>query len=206
MAGIIFDLDGTIADSFDHVAAFMAKQAGIKHLNPIEKNLLRGMSMVGMARRLGFHWWHGPMLLHKGRREMSKNMHLFKSFPGIPDLIKKLHAEGHELFVLSSNSKKNIKYFLKHQKLEKYFVDYYGGIGVFSKTPALRRLLKDHEIDVKDAVYIGDEVRDIEAARAIGLRIIAVSWGFASRDNLVAAKPMQVIDSSDELIDILEEI
>ena len=90
--------------------------------------------------------------------------------------------------------------------LEKYFVDYYGGIGVFSKTPALRRLLKDHEIDVKDAVYIGDEVRDIEAARAIGLRIIAVSWGFASRDNLVAAKPMQVIDSSDELIDILEEI
>ena len=206
MAGIIFDLDGTIADSFDHVAAFMAKQAGIKHLNAVEKNMLRGLSMIGIARRLGFKWWHGPWLLHKGRREMSKNMHLFKSFPGIPELIKKLHAEGHELFVLSSNSKKNIKYFLKHQKLEKYFVDYYGGVGIFSKTPALRRLLRDHEIEIKNAVYIGDETRDIEAAKAIDLRVVAVSWGFASRNNLIEAKPLVVVDNTDELIAVLEEI
>lgn len=206
MAAIIFDFDGTIADSFDYVAGFLARQAGIEKLSATQKNMLKNLSMVGMARRLGFGWWRLPWLFFKGRREMRKTAHLLNSFQGIPNLIKKLHAEGHELFVLSSNIRHNINSFLKSQELSSYFVETYGGIGLFSKTPALRRLLREQNIEIKDAIYIGDELRDIEAASAMNLRIVAVSWGFASRKNLEASKPTVLVDSVDELMRVLEEI
>jgi phosphoglycolate phosphatase len=206
MATIIFDMDGTIADSFDYVSDFMASEAGMAPLSDEHKHQLRNMSMVGMARKLGYKWWEGPMLYFKGRRRMHQAIKNLKSFEGIPELIRKLHNEGHELFVLSTNSVRNVHNFLHHQKLHKYFLQIYGGVGVFGKAAALRQLLNDQNIDVKNAVYVGDELRDVEAAKSIGLRAVAVSWGFANRQHLKDAKPTGLADTPAELMSILEEI
>lgn len=199
-------MDGTIADSFDYVADFMASEAGIGPLTSTQKQELRNLSMVAMARKLGYKWWQGPMLLFRGRRRMHAAIKNLKSFAGMPELIKKLHAEGHELFVLSTNSLSNVRYFLHEQKIHKYFLEIYGGVGVFSKAPALRSLLREQGVDIKQAVYVGDEMRDVEAAKSIGLRAVAVSWGFADRDNLKALKPAGLADTPEELMRILEEI
>ena len=206
MAAIIFDMDGTIADSFDYVADFMASEAGLGTLSAEQKKELRGLSMVGMARKLGYKWWQGPMLFFKGRRRMHQAIKNLKSFAGIPELIRKLHAEGHQLFVLSTNSLSNVRYFLHQQKIHKYFLEIYGGVGVFSKAPALRELLREQSLDINQAVYVGDEQRDVEAAKAIGMRAIAVTWGFADRNNLKALKPAALADTPAELMRILEEI
>src|SRR4051812_17898965 len=138
MAAIIFDFDGTIADSFDYVADFLAAQAKL-HLDDEKRLGLRGMSMVAMARQLGYKWWQMPGLFFKGRRRMVKVVMKLKPFEGMPDLIRKLHAEGHELFLLSSNSLRNVRKFLHHHNLHKYFLEVYGGVGLFDKAPALRR-------------------------------------------------------------------
>jgi phosphoglycolate phosphatase len=206
MAAIIFDMDGTIADSFDYVADFMASEAGIGPLTAEQKKELRGLSMVGMARKLGYKWWQGPMLLFKGRRRMHETIKTLNTFAGVPELIRKLHAEGHELFVLSTNTLSNVRLFLHEQKLHKYFLEIYGGVGVFSKAPALRDLLRDHNLDVNQAVYVGDEQRDVEAAKEIGMRAVAVTWGFADRQNLKAMRPAGLADTPEELMRILEEI
>jgi phosphoglycolate phosphatase len=206
MAVIIFDMDGTIADSFDYVSDFLAATAHKGPLSTKQKEELRGMSMVGMARKLGYKWWQGPMLVWRGRRRMKHAIKDLKSFSGIPELIRKLNAEGHELFIVSINSVRNIRLFLHHQKIHKYFLQIYGGVGVFGKPMALRQLLREHHIDLEHAVYVGDEIRDIEAAKIIGMRVVAVSWGFASRDGLKAAKPAGLADTPAELMRILEEI
>ena len=206
MAAIIFDMDGTIADSFDYVADFMASESGKGALGPEAKEALRGLSMVGMARHLGFKWWQGPLLFFRGRSRMKHAIKDLQSFSGIPELIRKLHAEGHELFIVSTNSVRNIRLFLRHQKIHKYFLQIYGGAGIFGKPIALRRLLREHKIDIDHAVYVGDEIRDVEAAKVIGMRAVAVSWGFASRDGLKAANPLGVADTPAELMKILEEI
>jgi len=206
MAAIIFDMDGTIADSFDYVAGFMAKEAGIKELSSEQKQSLRNMSMSGMARHLGYHWWDAPKLFFKGRRRMHQAIKNLDSFDGMPQLIRKLNAEGHELFVLSTNSTRNINHFLRQEKIHKYFLQIYGGVGIFSKASALRQLLKGQKIEIDQAVYVGDEIRDVEAAQSIGLRAVAVSWGFANRNNLEALKPTGLADTPDELMRILEEI
>lgn len=206
MAAIIFDMDGTIADSFDYVADFMASEAGMAPLAAAQKQELRNMSMVGMARKLGYKWWDGPMLVFKGRRRMRHAIKNLKSFSGMPQLIRKLHNEGHELFIVSTNSVRNIRLFLHHQKIHKYFLQIYGGAGVFGKPAALRQLLREQHVDISHSVYVGDEIRDVEAAKVIGMRAVAVSWGFASRDKLEAAQPLGLADTPEELMRILEEI
>jgi phosphoglycolate phosphatase len=205
MAAIIFDFDGTIADSFDYVAGFLATEAGLSSLSVDQKRDLRGLSMVAMARRLGHGWWRLPWLLFKGRRQMGDVINQLQAFSGIAAIIEKLHAEGHELFIVSSNSVRNVRTFLRHHKLQTYFLEVYGGVGMFNKAPALRRLLKEHHLKADESVYIGDELRDVEAAQSIKLPVIAVTWGFARRSDLADKTPLALATTPADLIRILED-
>lgn len=206
MAAIIFDFDGTIADSFDYVADFMASHAGRPPLNPEEKQALRGMSMTNMARRMGYNWFTGLILFLRGRRRVHRQIRHLDTFKGMPRLIRKLHREGHQLYILSSNSTRNVSKFLHQNRIHKHFLQIYGGVGMFSKAPALRQLLRDQNLEIDQAVYVGDELRDVESAKSIGMRAVAVTWGFASRSNLKAAKPEALADTPSQLLSILEEI
>lgn len=206
MAAIIFDMDGTIADSFDYVSQFLAEQARLGPLSDEQKQHLRGMSMGAMARMLGYHWWDAPLLFFKGRHRMRQAIKHLKAFTGMPEVIRKLHEEGHELFIVSTNSVQNVHNFLHDQKIHTYFLEIYGGVGVFSKAPALRELLRENNLEVDQAVYVGDERRDMEAAQSVGMRAVAVTWGFAHRGNLMALKPTAVADTPAQLMKILEEI
>lgn len=206
MATIIFDFDGTIADSFDYVADFLAREAGRYPLNEEEKDGLRGLSMFAMARKLNFQWWELPGLFIRGRSRMHHTIKKLDPFAGMPELIRKLHAEGHELFIVSSNSLRNVRSFMRRHELQQYFIDMYGGIGLFGKAPALRRLLRRQQLEKASAVYIGDELRDVESAQLIDMRVIAVTWGFAHPADLKALKPTALVRTPDELFKKLETI
>ncbi len=206
MAAIIFDFDGTIADSRDYFVDFIAKEAGKSPLTTAELHTLHGLPLTAIARRLGHPWWRLPRLYYKGRSRMYPVINHFDVFAGMPRVIKKLHAEGHELFILSSNSVRNMHKFLHHRLLHPYFLEIYGGVALFGKASALRRLLNEHQLEMSNAVYVGDELRDVEAARSIGLRAVAVTWGFAQGSNLKASAPMAVADTPAELMQILEEL
>lgn len=208
MSAIIFDMDGTIADSFDYVSDFLTQQAKRKPLNEEQKRDLRGLSMREMALKLGYHWWDAPRLFIRGRRRMRRSIqhkHL-QPFAGMPEAIRKLHNEGHELFMLSTNSLQNVHHFLDDQKIRQYFLEIYAGVGVFGKAPGLRRLLKDQHLRAEEAIYVCDELRDVEAAQLVGVRTVAVTWGFARRGNLVAKQPTALADTPVELLRILEEV
>lgn len=204
MSAIIFDFDGTIVDSRNYFIEFIAKQAHKFPLSKEQEELLHGLPLVAVARALGIVWWRLPNLYLKGRRQMDKTIRELKPFDDMPSVIKKLHAEGHELFIVSSNSVKNIRAFLKKHNLREYFIEIYGGVEMFGKASMLHQLLRENNLKINQAISVGDEVRDIEASKSVGVRTVAVTWGFARTANLELLKPTAVAHTPRELLNILE--
>lgn len=207
MATIIFDFDGTIGDSFDLIVDIF------HHITKREEKLtdkqmaeLRGFPLAVIARQLKVPAWRIPWLLLRGRMLMAKRMREVPVFAGMPKVIEQLHAEGHELFIVSSNSAHNVKKFLKQHHLYKYFVEVRGNAGIFGKSRAISKLLQSNNLQLKDSVYIGDETRDVIASKAIGMRCIAVSWGFANTEFLESLHPTAMAHTPRDIVMILEEI
>lgn len=205
MSVIILDFDGTLADSFPYVSDFLAEQAGVELTVEQRKNL-RGLSMAGMARALGFSWLRLPLLFIVGRRRMLRAIHNLQPIAGMPAVIIKLNADGHKLFIVSTNSAHNVHRFLHHHQLRKYFAGVYGGAGVFGKASALRRLARQHKLEIGDCIYIGDELRDLQAAESINMPAIAVSWGFARTSDLEAENPGGVVHHPAELLTMIGKL
>lgn len=206
MSTIIFDFDGTIADSFDYVVDFLASEAGIEKLDTEQRNSLRNLSMTGVVHQLNFPLWRMPRLYFKGRQVMGRAITKVKPFDDMPETIRKLQAEGHELFIVTSNNLRNVHAFLHHHHLHTYFLKVYASVSLFGKAGALRRLLKEQKLSIDNAIYIGDELRDIQAAESLKLRVIAVTWGFASLNSLKSAKPLAIVDRPADLISVIEEL
>jgi phosphoglycolate phosphatase len=206
MSVIIFDFDGTIADSRDYFVNFIAKEANKFPLSEKELQGLHGLPLVTIARRLGHHWWQMPNLYFKGRKKMDAIIPDLKPFRGMIDVVDKLHAEGHELFIVSSNSVKNIRRFLKRHHIYEHFLEIYGGAEVFGKSRTIRQLLKRNNLTTKESILIGDELRDVQAAQSLGMRVVAVTWGFASKTIIEEAKPTAIAYSPADIIRILNEI
>lgn len=201
VANIIFDFDGTIADSLPLVIRLYEEMLRSGEPMPLEEiERLRGMSLLQVGRELRIMPWRVPLLLGRGRARMRREIGSVDIFPGMSELIRKLHEEGHTLYVVSSNSVRNIRPFLKRYGLNKQFKHLYGNAGLLGKGRLLKLVAKRNHLHLDETIYIGDEVRDIEAAKKAGMRIISVTWGYNTeavlRDHLpdfIAVKPTDIL-------------
>jgi phosphoglycolate phosphatase len=205
MRTIIFDFDGTIGDSLK-VIIEVGNQLTHKNIgtDPRELENLRGLGLMAVAKELGIRKHQWPFLMFRGRLLMSKHLSEIKPFSGIEDVLKKFDAYGYNIFIMSSNSKQNIQTFLTHNGLSGYFDQVHGGVGLFSKAKALKKVIRTNKIGLDEAIYIGDEPRDIDAAKAAGIPCIAVSWGFNTPDILAQHAPMIVVRTREQLSKTLD--
>jgi phosphoglycolate phosphatase len=202
---IIFDFDGTIADSFEMVVGIVQELSGHpRSLSPDEVERLRGMSLVHVGEELHFRPWEVPFLLMRGRRRMTRRLMHVAVHQGLPAVIRRLHADGHQLFIVSSNSQKNIRLFLRHHHLSKEFTGLYGGVGLLGKGRMLRKVLRRNRLDSQDTWFVGDEVRDVTAAQAVGIPVVAVTWGFNNATILSKHHPTHLIETPEQLLDLLQ--
>jgi len=201
---IIFDFDGTIADSFELFVKTLSKLLNQTELiSPERLTELRGMSIREIMAQLGIKSWQLPRFVIKGRREISKNFGNIAIFEGMPQIIRTLSDMGYDLYILSTNNNTVISEFLKKNRLDQYFKQTYANVGLIGKTKSLKKLMKDHHYAGANVIYIGDEVRDIEQAHNAGIKCISVDWGYSTSDSLVASKPDYIVSSSREIVDIL---
>jgi phosphoglycolate phosphatase len=121
-------------------------------------------------------------------------------------VIQELHDEGHTLLIVSSNNNRNIRRFLHQHHLYKFFTDIQGEAGFFGKRRIIRLVIWRNKVDRHEAVYIGDEARDIIASKAAGVRVIAASWGFDQADVLAKHEPVAIAHQPQDIVRILEEI
>lgn len=197
---VLFDFDGTIADSFGVIFDIF------KTLVPQEQELtkqqireFRNKPYNELLSHFGISVFKVPGLLIKGRQMLRSSIDKVEPFDGITEVIQELHKSGHRLGILSSNSTQNIKHFVAKYGLESCFDVVRGNIGLLSKPKVIRTIMKHMDCPAADTTYIGDEPRDIDAAHKAGVRSIAVTWGFAGEQLLRTHHPEQVVKTSQEL-------
>lgn len=200
MKTVIFDFDGTLVDSFK-VAIEVAHELTHRSIlvQPEEIVRLRQLRLLDVARELKLPKWQWPFLLFRGRRMMTKRLPEMVPFAGIPEVIKDLHESGYKLLVMSSNSQLNVQRVLDVRSLSQYFSYIKGGIGLMGKPKGLRELMSQEKLDLADCIYIGDEPRDVEGARKVGMPCISVTWGFNAPELLRDHHPLAVVNTPGEL-------
>lgn len=199
---IIFDFDGTIADSFEVVLDIFYELTGREHFTAEQIAEYRKLPLKKIAKEVGFSFSQVPRLLVKGRAIMVSRMPEVKVIPGMREALRNLHEQGWHLMVISSNSKQNVEAYLRDHDMDQYFDRVYGGVGLFGKNLALRKVIKQNKVDRHECFYVGDEVRDMQAAHRARIGAVAVAWGYNDISFLQSEKPDAVAETPVQLVEV----
>jgi phosphoglycolate phosphatase len=197
----IFDFDGTIADTFVavvHVLNSLADEFGYRVAAPAEIEQLRALPPRVVATTLGVAWHKIPLIAARGRKELLRSMPAVVPFEGVIEAIDTLRNGGMSVGLLTSNSRENVDVFLARHPIAFDFIS--TGSGLFSKHRRLTAVLRRRKLSSAETAYIGDEIRDIEAGRSLGMRVVAVGWGYTAPELLRAQQPDYVVTEPDELV------
>ncbi|PWC87711.1 HAD family hydrolase [Azospirillum sp. TSH100] len=197
----IFDFDGTLADSFPwfvDVLNGVADRYGFNRVRADEVEQLRGYDARRIMRHLRVPNWKLPFIANHMRQLMARDIDGIRLFDGVPDMLRTLNGRGVTVAVVSSNSVGNIRRILGAETTG--LVAHYGcGASLFGKAAKFRKMLRKTGIVAEHAVGIGDEVRDIEAARKVGMDCAAVAWGYTRGDALAASRPDRLLTRVEEI-------
>ncbi|NOY59715.1 MAG: HAD-IA family hydrolase [Calditrichaeota bacterium] len=201
---LIFDLDGTIADTFKFAHSIvnrLAKEFNFKELLSEEMEAMKGKTVQEIIRHLGVPVVKLPLIITRAHQELYKEIDQLQPIKGLREILIEISKLGYKMGIITSNSKKNVTRFLEQHEIRVFdFIISYNRI--LGKSYQIKTLLKHDKIDKKDALYIGDEIRDIEASKKAGIKIAAVSWGFNSASRLLEYKPDFLIHNPTELLQI----
>ncbi|KTC68860.1 HAD-superfamily hydrolase [Legionella birminghamensis] len=192
---LVIDFDGTIANS----APLLLKKLKDALPYPIELETLRSMSFREILDTMHIGRLHFLYLIYSIRKEFQRNIHDIGLVEHMEEALKKLNSQGHQLHIVSSNSARNIRQFLKHHHISHYFESVSSLYTVFNKATGLKGLIRTKKMQPSEVIYIGDETRDIEAAAAAGIKSCAVSWGLNNAEALMRYKPDFVLNHPGEL-------
>ena len=201
---VIFDFDGTIADTytvvFNHIDRLSEFKVDGFDINKVDH--YKEIGLRELIKELKLTKFKIFTISLKFRKLFGEYVTEIKPVDGIGPALEVLQQNGFKMGILSSNSKSNIDTILKLNSLSNYFTFVDSEFALFSKANKLEKLISKHKLDKNDVFYVGDEVRDVEAAKESGVKSIAVTWGYNKIEALKAANPDYIVNSTKELTDI----
>ena len=202
---IIFDFDGTLADTLGallRISNRLAPEFGYSQIGDEQFATLKYLSSWEIIKLSKVALWKLPFLLKRVKEEFPGEVRNVRLFPGVIELLNTLKMQGYRLGIVSSNAEQNIRSLLGQNQIEHLF-DFVTTASTFGKGKAIGKLLKQYKCSKSDAIYIGDEIRDIQAARSIEIRVVAVGWGFNAPTALIDRQPDLLITKPLALINAL---
>ncbi len=205
---ILFDFDGTIADSFDHFLEIVGVLSDKYHLNkvpPNEINEFRSEGAINVLRKLKIPIYKIPFIAHDMKKLQKEKMLEIKPFKNIPEVLNELKKMGFKLGILTSNARENVLEFLEINNISVF--DYiYDNASLFGKDRTINKFVKSQNVQKENIIYVGDEIRDIHGCQKAEVKIISVSWGFNSKEGLEKNNPDYLIDKPEEILKIIKNL
>ncbi|MGN6820887.1 MAG: HAD hydrolase-like protein [Sphingomonas sp.] len=198
---VIFDFDGTLSDSgnwFLSIVDDLAARFRFRAVHPDEVEGLRKRTTREVIDHLGISRWKLPIIARHVRTRFGRDAHQIHLFDGIRAMLKTLSDANVRMFVCSSNSEANVRAILGTDdaaRIERYFC----GSGLFGKVRKFRQAIKASGLAPDAILSIGDETRDIDAARVVGMGAGAVLWGYANPEMLLAMRPDKVFATPEDI-------
>ncbi|WP_281216726.1 HAD-IA family hydrolase [Lysinibacillus capsici] len=205
MKHIIFDFDGTLADStavFASAWNTLAQKYKFKGIELKEIDTLKKLSISERSKLFDFPMYKLPMILpqfYKLYRQSLNDVHLFE---GMKELLIEIDKRGYKILIISSNSKENILEFLKMNGIH-CVADVLCSNRIFGKDKVMKKFLKEANVDSSNVLYIGDEQRDIVACKKAGIPIIWVEWGYDAKEVVQNDEPEYSVSTPQEILEII---
>lgn len=203
---VIFDFDGTIADTLPFSFQKFLEIAKLLKIDDLsDKEIIEEIRsksyqelLKGSFKRAWLKLPYVVKMIKNMQVELEKEMPNIKFFPGVKQFLFDLKKKGYKLAIISSNRIENINQFIKHNDLN-IFDFVHGKTDLFGKAGYLGKFLDDFKLDKSEVIYVGDEIRDVEACKKTGIKIIGVSWGLHTVEALekagvdhIARKPIEI--------------
>ncbi|HVX76546.1 MAG TPA: HAD-IA family hydrolase [Bradyrhizobium sp.] len=197
----IFDLDGTLADSlpwFLRTINDVADRFRFRRVADEEVESLRHASSRELLAHLQVPLWKLPSITRHMRKLKAEAAADIELFDGVDVMLRDVAREGVKLALVSSDSEANAR--RKLGDLADLFAYFDCAASLFGKPAKFRRVIRRAGIDPASVIAIGDEIRDIEAARAVGIACGVVCWGYAAPAALRAQTPDFVFERMEDIV------
>jgi phosphoglycolate phosphatase len=204
---VIFDFDGTLADTGPIIRGIYTELAAKNKWQTMtdeDYDRLRRGSVNEARKWTGIRWWQYPGVLRNAKRLMKLEAEKVELFPGMPELIAELKAEEVDVYILSLNLSDTIRLVLERNNLlDKVEVLRRRKRSFGKKAAVIAHLVQQKGYDKNTVWMVGDEVRDILAAKIVGVNSVAVAWGLQDVSILKLQQPSQIAATVQELRKIL---
>ena len=208
---ILFDLDGTLTDSGEGITKCV--KLALDHFHIPVESLDSLRYFVGPPLRDSFVKAGVPeeqveeaIAVYRSRYT---NVGLFENvpYPGIRELLEKLTAQGHRLFVATSKPEPTSVEIIEHFGLDKYFDRVCGATfdgSRSSKADVIEYLLQLNG-RAEEVIMVGDTAFDVTGAKAHNIPCIGVAWGYGAVKDMVDAGAAAIAETVEELYQLLSK-
>lgn len=200
---LIFDFDGTLADTLNLIIKIynqdLSEKFNIRRVDVDNIGSLKHLDVSELIRMLDIPWYKIPFIFMNAKRVLGKRINEIELFDGVVEKLLELEAQGHKIYMITSNSRKIVLPVLEKFGIENCFGKIITGSSLWGKGKLINKIINQDKLTRSNVIYIGDEVRDIHGAKKARVLSAAVSWGFNSRDKLENSNPNMIFDSVESL-------
>jgi phosphoglycolate phosphatase len=202
---VLFDFDGTIADTFETafgILNVLAIEFGFRQLDRNDLEKCRDMRTRELMKFLHIPATKMSRIARRGTEELRNHLEAIHPLPGMADLVRELHSLGVPMGIITSNSRENVAAFLARHDLA-CFKFIRSSSKLLGKAREIKAVIKSENCIAEEILMVGDETRDIEAAKKAGVRCAAVAWGYNSLRALEALEPNHVVHNPTQILPLV---